>query len=242
MNLKEFFAQNNKVAIAFSGGVDSSYLLYAAKEYGVDVKAYYVKSQFQPKFEYDDATRLVNELDVPLKIIELDVLSFDDVCRNDDKRCYYCKQRIFTSIIQNALEDGYTTILDGTNASDDAGDRPGMKALEELMVLSPLRMCGITKDEVRALSKKANLFTWAKPAYACLATRIKPNETIALQALQKVEKSEMLMMNMGFISHRVRVSNNVATILVKDEQKELLDIKRDEILLKLQNDFDKIIL
>lgn len=241
MELKEFFVENNKVAVAFSGGVDSSYLLYSAKENGADVKAYYVKSQFQPQFEYDDALRLAEELDIPLKIIELDVLAFDMVRNNNSKRCYYCKQRIFSAIIDNALADGYTTIVDGTNASDDADDRPGMKALEELKVLSPLRLCGITKDEVRLLSKKAGLFTWDKPAYACLATRIKPNEEITASALHKVEKAEMLMVAMGFLNHRVRVSNNVATVIVKPEYENLLIEKKAEIISKLKNQFDDII-
>lgn len=242
MEIKDFFEKYNKVAIAFSGGVDSAYLLYLAKEYGADAKAYYVKSQFQPQFEYDDAVRLANELDMPLKIIELDVLSFDDVRKNNAKRCYYCKQRIFSAIKENALSDGYSVILDGTNASDDADDRPGMKALEELKVLSPLRLCGYTKDDIRALSKKAGLFTWNKPAYACLATRIKPDEEITLSALEKVEKGEMLMMDMGFINHRVRVSNNIATILVKPEQKDLLYKYREKIISSINTEFDEIII
>lgn len=240
MNLEEFFKQYNKVAIAFSGGVDSAYLLYSATRYNVDVTAYYVKSQFQPQFEYDDAVRLANQLGARLKIINLDVLSFDEVRRNDDLRCYYCKKRIFSAIKNAALSDGYNIILDGTNASDDASDRPGMRALEELSVLSPLRMCDLTKDEIRELSRYANLFTWDKPAYACLATRIKPNEAITLDALNKVEKAEMFMMSLGFSSHRVRVSNNIATIIVKEEQKALLEKHKGLIVDEFNQYFDKI--
>lgn len=240
MNLEEFFKQYNKVAIAFSGGVDSAYLLYCATRYNVDVTAYYVKSQFQPQFEYDDAVRLANQLGARLKIINLDVLSYDEVRRNDDLRCYYCKKRIFSAIKNAALSDGYNIILDGTNASDDASDRPGMRALEELSVLSPLRMCDLTKDEIRELSRNANLFTWDKPAYACLATRIKPNEAITLDALNKVEKAEMFMMSLGFSSHRVRVSNNIATIIVKEEQKTLLEKHKGLIVDEFNQYFDKI--
>lgn len=240
MELSQFFKEHNKIAIAFSGGVDSAYLLYSAKQNNADVKAYYVNSQFQPQFEMDDAIRLANQLDVDMKIIELDVLSFDDVRRNSDKRCYYCKRRIFSSIIENAKNDGFTTILDGTNASDDADDRPGMRALGELSVLSPLRLCGLTKDEIRALSRDAGLFTWDKPAYACLATRIKPNEEITLDALEKVEKAEMFMMSMGFSSHRVRVSNDIATIKIAPEQNELYSQYKDIIHNELIQYFDKI--
>ncbi len=136
MNLQEFFVENNKVAVAFSGGVDSSYLLYAAKKYGADVRAYYVKSAFQPLFEYEDAMKLVSDLDamglhVELTVLEVDVLGNDTVTANPSNRCYFCKQVIFGNIIEAAVRDGYEVLLDGTNASDDASDRPGMKALEE---------------------------------------------------------------------------------------------------------------
>ncbi len=240
MNLQDFFKKYNKVAIAFSGGVDSAYLLYCAKIYNADATAYYVKSQFQPQFEYDDAVRLANQLGIKLKVINLDILSYDEVRQNDDLRCYYCKRRIFSSIIKEAKNDGYDIVLDGTNASDDAGDRPGMRALEELFVMSPLRLCGLTKDEIRQRSRDANLFTWDKPAYACLATRIKPNESITFDALNKVEISEMFMMRLGFSSHRVRVSNNIATIIVLPEQKSLLDDKKQTILDELNKYFDGI--
>lgn len=240
MDLTEFFKKYNKVAVAFSGGVDSAYLLYSAKKNGANVKAYYVKSQFQPQFELDDAIRLANELCVDMKIIDLDILVHDNVRQNSDLRCYYCKRCIFSSIVENAENDGFTTILDGTNASDDASDRPGMRALGELSVLSPLRLCGHTKDEIRRLSKEAGLFTWDKPAYACLATRIKPFEEIKLDALNKVEMAEMYMMSLGFSSHRVRVSNNIATIRVIPEQMELFDKHKDDINHEFSKYFDKI--
>ena len=146
MEIKEFFEKYPKVAIAFSGGVDSSYLLYAAKQYAKRFTAYYVKSVFQPEFEYRDAVRLAEELGADISVIEADVLSSEDVKRNPENRCYYCKQLIFSNIKKKALEDGYTVVLDGTNASDDVNDRPGMKALKELEVRSPLRECGLTKD------------------------------------------------------------------------------------------------
>ena len=168
MDLKEFFRQHPKAAIAFSGGVDSSYLLYAALQCGADVRAYYVKGAFQPQFELDDAQRLARDIHAPMTVLRADVLRDETVTANPANRCYYCKKVVFSSIAQAALADGYTVLLDGTNASDDAGDRPGMRALQELQVLSPLRLCGLTKPEIRRLSKEARLFTWDKPAYACL--------------------------------------------------------------------------
>lgn len=156
MTLKEFFEKYPKAAIAFSGGVDSSYLLNMGIQYGADVKAYYVKSQFQPEFEMEDAVRLGRQLNANMEIIHVNVLENEAVVKNPENRCYYCKQSIFGTILAKAAADGYTVILDGTNASDDAGDRPGMKALQEMKVLSPLRMCGLTKTEIRKRSKEAD--------------------------------------------------------------------------------------
>ena len=240
MDIKAFFKKYNSAAIAFSGGVDSAFLLYCAKKCGADVTAYYVKSAFQPQFEFEDAKRIASEIEIPLKIIETNILADDEVRRNDPLRCYYCKRRIFSQIKAQAKSDGYSVILDGTNASDDSGDRPGMKALEELKVLSPLRLCGYTKDEIRNQAKNAGLFVWNKPAYACLATRIKPNEEITPNALNFVEKAEMFMMNLGFKNIRVRVSQNEATIILKDNNQELLKEKRNIIEKEFSKYFNKV--
>ena len=166
MTLSDFFEQHPKAALGFSGGVDSAYLLYAAKKYGADVRAYFVKSQFQPAFELEDARRLARQLNADMRIISCDILSNETVAANPENRCYYCKQSIFGLLKQAAAEDGYTCIIDGTNASDQSGDRPGMRALSEMEVLSPLRLCGLTKAEIRERSKEAGLFTWDKPSYA----------------------------------------------------------------------------
>ena len=157
MKLTEFFKEHPKVAVAFSGGVDSSYLLYAAKKSGAQVHAYYVKSAFQPQFELDDAKRLAKDISIDMTILPVDILQ-KDVISNPSNRCYYCKRHIFQTIMQQAHQDGYTVLLDGTNASDDSSDRPGMVALKELSVLSPLRLCGLTKAEIRRRSKEAGLF------------------------------------------------------------------------------------
>ena len=144
MILQEFFQKNPGGALAFSGGVDSAYLLYAAGVWGKDWRAYYVKSPFQPDFEWQDALRLAKEQGVPMTTLPVDVLQDPLVAENSPERCYHCKKAIFQRIIEEAKKDGCTLLIDGTNASDDAGDRPGMRALRELSVRSPLRECGLT--------------------------------------------------------------------------------------------------
>ncbi|MCR5354972.1 MAG: ATP-dependent sacrificial sulfur transferase LarE [Lachnospiraceae bacterium] len=247
MNLQEFFVENNKVAVAFSGGVDSSYLLYAAKKCGADVRAYYVKSAFQPLFEYEDAMKLVADLDamglhVELTVLEVDVFENDTVTANPSNRCYFCKQVIFGNIIEAAARDGYEVLLDGTNASDDASDRPGMKALEELEVKSPLRLCGLTKDYIRRLSKEAGLFTWDKPSYACLATRIPTGQQITAENLSHTEWAEQYMLGLGFRDFRVRTVGEGAKIQVKSEQFDLVMKHRDDIYEKLSQKYDSVVL
>ena len=190
MTLQAFFKENPSVAIAFSGGVDSAYLLYAAKRYARQVKAYYVQTAFQPQFEREDARRMAAQLDVPLQILPVEILSVDTVAENPADRCYHCKKALFYKIMAAAKADGFSVLLDGTNASDDASDRPGMRALAELSVRSPLRECGLTKDQIRRLSKEAGLFTHEKPAYACLATRIPTGERITPEKLFRTEAAE----------------------------------------------------
>ena len=240
MKLQEFFLQNPKVAIAFSGGVDSAYLLYAAKQYAQEVTAYYVKSEFQPLFELEDARRLANELNADMKILELDVLGCSDIRKNPTNRCYYCKKVIFQRIIDAAREDGYTILLDGTNASDDVNDRPGMKALQELSVFSPLRMCGLTKGQIRGLSKEAGLFTWDKPAYACLATRIPSGEEITKEKIHNIEAAEAYLFSLGFTDFRVRSSEGHGRIQLPEKQWERLMKNRKEIYNNLKQYYKTI--
>ena len=234
MNLSDFFKQHQKIALAFSGGVDSAYLLYASLQAGCDVHAYYVKSAFQPQFELEDAKKLAQELGAKMTILELDVLEDSVITSNPANRCYHCKKKIFNSIKEAAKADGYHVLIDGNNASDDADDRPGMKAVQELKVLSPLRECGITKSEVRKLSKEANLFTWNKPAYACLATRIPTGVQITMKKLAATEISEKVLADLGFTDFRIRLSGTAAKIQVREEQLEKLLLYRKEILKKLK--------
>lgn len=232
--MEEFFKRNPKVAVAFSGGVDSAYLLYVAQKYAKDVCAYYVKTQFQPKFELEDAVRLSKQLGAKLNILSLNILTVPNVCENPPERCYYCKKAIFGAIMEAAAADGYTVLLDGTNASDDVQERPGMRALRELSVLSPLRECGLTKTQIRALSKEANLFTWDKPAYACLATRIPTGETITGKKLCDTEKAEEYLFSLGFTDFRVRSQDGHARLQMPEKQLERLLKYRKDILVKLK--------
>lgn len=242
MDLKDFFQEHPSVALAFSGGVDSAYLLYEGMHLAQRIHAYYVKSPFQPQFEREDALRLSKELGAKLTILTLDVLSEPAIASNPPNRCYYCKQKIFSAIQKAAKEDGYDTLIDGTNASDDAADRPGMRALTELSVRSPLRECGITKEEVRNRSQEAGLFTWNKPAYACLATRIPAGTEITSQKLAATEAAENVLFELGFRDFRVRLFGTAAKIQVREEQLYKLLFHRKEILKRLKPDYSSVTL
>lgn len=240
--LVEYFARVRKAALAFSGGVDSSYLLYAAQKCGVDLGVYCVASQFQPQFELRDVDRLGRELKAKVKMIPVDILSNYKVANNPPDRCYYCKQSIFKTIQEAAIADGYTLLMDGSNASDDSGDRPGMKVLEEMKVLSPLREVGLTKDRIRELSKKAKLFTWDKAAYACLATRIPTGTKIEAEVLKKIEKAEDDLTKMGFTDFRARVVDQGVKLQFPEEQILKAVQLREEILQRFTPLFDNILL
>ena len=242
MTLEEFFRSVPKAALAFSGGTDSAFLMWAAKHYGCDLKAYYVNTAFQPEFELEDARRLSEELSVPMKIVEKDILAVPEAAENGPRRCYYCKQAIFTALWEAARADGYTVLLDGTNASDNAADRPGMQALRELSVRSPLRECGITKPEIRRLSQEAGLFTWKKPAYACLATRIPAGTRIVDEDLKRVESAENMLAGLGFRDLRVRMYHGGARLQVTEEQLALALEKRLEIVSGLRELFPAVML
>lgn len=242
MTLERFFTEYPETAVAFSGGADSAYLLYAAKKYALKVKAYYVKSAFQPEFELKDAVRLAQQLDVELKIINMNILADKIIADNPKNRCYFCKRKSMTAIISEAEKDGFSVVIDGTNASDNADDRPGFKALNEFEILSPLRLCGITKAEIRCLSEKAGLFTYNKPAYACLATRIGAGECITAEKLARAEWSENLLYAMGFRDFRVRMAGNVAKLQLCTNQLDLFVEKRAEILSAFKKEYSAVYL
>lgn len=242
MTLQDFFQQHPDTALAFSGGVDSAYLLYAALNWGRRVRAYFVRSAFQPAFELRDARRLADELNADLKILDADVLSVPQITENPPDRCYYCKQTLFRTVLEAAEKDGFPVLMDGTNASDDAGDRPGMRALRELRVRSPLRECGLSKDDIRRLSRDAGLFTWEKPAYACLATRIPAGTAITAEKLRNVEAAEDFLFSLGFSDFRVRLLDGCARIQLPEGQFSRLLEHREAILREFRQLFPAVLL
>lgn len=242
MKLSDFFRQNPKAALAFSGGVDSAYLLYAAVKCGADVRPYFVKSAFQPRFELEDAQRLAQQLGVELAVLPLDILAAPEVAANPPERCYHCKRAIFSAMAAAAQRDGYTLLLDGTNASDAEDDRPGMRALRELEVRSPLRECGLVKEEIRRLSREAGLFTWDKPAYACLATRIPSETVITAQALEQTEAAEKFLFSLGLRDFRVRLLDGCARIQVPASQLPIVLEHRIEIKTELKQYYNGMLL
>lgn len=242
MTLEQFFQEHSKVAVAFSGGVDSAFLLWAAVRSGADVKAYYAASAFQPQFERDDALRLAKELGVSMEVLPVDVLCREEIVSNPPDRCYHCKTLLFSAISEASRRDRYPILLDGTNASDDPADRPGVRALQELQVCSPLRECGLTKPEIRRLSREAGLFTHDKPAYACLATRIPVWEPITEDKLARTERAEMYLTSLGFRNFRVRMQGDDAKLQVTAEDLPLVLQHRKTILMELKKDYHSVVL
>ena len=242
MKLDNFFAENSKVALAFSGGVDSAFLLWAAKQYGAQVRAYYVKTAFQPQFEYEDALRLAKLLDADMVTLEVDVLQQEQIVSNPANRCYACKRCLMRTIREAAMKDGFSVLIDGTNASDDTGVRPGMQALQEENVRSPLRECGLTKAEIRRLSKEAGLFTHDKPAYACLATRIPTGMRITAKDLQRTERSEAYLRELGFSDFRIRLMGESAKLQVTQQDLPRLLQQRSQIVERLRKDYAEVLL
>ncbi len=242
MTLERFFHEHPKAALAFSGGADSAYLLWAGLQAGAEVWPYFVKTPFQPRSELEDAYQLCDRLDADLIVLDRDILADETVTANPPDRCYHCKRWMFSKLKRYAASEGFSLLLDGTNASDGGGDRPGMRALAELEVRSPLRECGLTKDRIRALSKEAGLFTWDKPSYACLATRVPTGRTIIQGDLERVERGEEALSRLGFRDFRLRLTAGGAKLQVLEEQFPLALERKRDILSALEADLSEITL
>lgn len=246
MNLQQFFEKNPEVAIAYSGGVDSTFLLAAAKKYAKRYYAFYVKSSFQPAFELETAILYCKRENIPLSVLEFSLTSDSNIMSNPSNRCYLCKKQIFTIIKKKALELGFSTILEGTNASDDITNRPGYQALQELQILSPLRLCGFSKSQIRLLSSEWKLSTASKPAYACLATRVPTGTAITPELLQIIEQNEAFLMSLGFSDFRIRVlpsdSFYDAKLQITESQMDLLFKHRSLIFQTLSQSFSNVFL
>ncbi len=242
MKIREFFKEHSNVVVAVSGGVDSAVLLALAAEYAQEVHACFVKTAFQPEFELKDAAEICSKLNIKLNILEADVLKNDDIVLNNQNRCYYCKKLMFEKILAFAKDAGSDTVLEGTNVSDDVESRPGYKALKELGILSPLRICEMTKSDIRETARKMDLSVFQKPSYACLATRVPTGERITAEILTKTEKAEDILLNKGFSDFRIRYRSGAALIQINDKDYQKLILNRKEILSKLSDYYSDIML
>ena len=213
-----------KLAVAFSGGVDSTYLLHKAHEVlGDDVIAVTVKSQVLTAEDLSWTSDFCEKISVKQTVISFDVFSVEEFATNPPDRCYYCKRKIFESI-RNAAE-GYV-VADGSNVSDQGDYRPGMRALKALGIASPLKEAGLTKNDIRELSREAGLPTWDKPAAACLASRFAYGEKITTEGLMRVADAEKFICDLGFIGIRVRVHGDIARIEAAPDDVGLLTYER----------------
>lgn len=233
-NLKKM----EKVAVAFSAGVDSSFLLKAASiALGENLLAVTAKSAFIPKMELEDANSFVknNEIKNHILIDMNEIFSDTSITSNPKDRCYHCKYKIFSSIKTVCEELGFTNICEGSNVDDLSDYRPGMKAIKELGILSPLKDAGYTKELIRQDSKELGLITWDKPSFACLASRIPYGEVITENKLSMIEEAESWLMKNGFNQLRVRIhGSNLARIEVPENCMEQLFLKRLEVSNKLK--------
>jgi pyridinium-3,5-biscarboxylic acid mononucleotide sulfurtransferase len=234
--LVQIISAHNSALVAFSGGVDSTYLLYKTVQVlGNRVMAVTAHSQLHPANEADTAEKLARGLGVRHLVATLDLLALPDVVNNSPDRCYSCKKHIFTRMKDIAAERGFEAVFEGTNADDTTEDRPGLFALKELGVQSPLKAAGLTKDEIRLLSKDAGLATSLKPSAACLATRFPRGEQITSGGLSKVADAEHFLRKLGLKGDlRVRVhGGNLARIEVSDKEKESVYCLEEEITIGL---------
>jgi uncharacterized protein len=224
-NLLSFIRKKQSAAVAFSGGVDSSLLCSAAREaLGDRALALTVVSPMLPKSELDDARRIAALTGIEHILLERPDIE-SAVAANPADRCYHCKKSEFAAVIACAKSRGAAAVFDGSNVDDLADYRPGLKALEELGVQSPLREAGLSKAEIRELSRKAGLPTWDKPAFACLASRIPYGQTIDAKKLAAVEAAETVLVREGFRQIRVRVHGDIARIeAAPEERRKFSDI------------------
>jgi uncharacterized protein len=203
-----------KVAIAFSGGVDSTFLAKAAHEaLGNDAVAITIDSPYIPRWELEESIELAKTIGIRHEIIKLREIP-NSIAYNPSDRCYLCKKVIFSTLLENAHKLGISILMDGSNFDDTKDYRPGMVALKELKIKSPLLELQWTKNEIREASKLLGLTTYDKPAYACLLTRLQYNQKIEASDLLKIEKSEVYMMGLGFKAVRVRCHGDLARIEV----------------------------
>jgi len=212
----------DSLVVAFSGGTDSTFLLKAAKDVlGDGAAAFTAAPPYHPRWEIREAAELAKKIGVRQVVREEEIIA-PEIRSNPPDRCYRCKKALFTRIVTFAREEGFKHVADGTNADDPAEHRPGMKALTELGIRSPLLETGLTKRDIRALSREIGLPTWNKPAFACLLSRIPYGQEVTEEDLRRIEKAEVYLLGLGFHAVRVRLHGDVARIEVSPGEREKL--------------------
>ena len=230
-NLKSYLGSLESLAVAYSSGVDSTFLLKVAHDVlGDKAIAITATSSFYPKRESQEASDFCKSKGIKQIIVASEELDIPEIRHNPANRCYLCKKDLFTKILSIAKENGIDHVAEGSNM-DDMGDyRPGLKAIAELGIKSPLRECGLYKEEIRTLSKQLDLPTWNKPSFACLASRFVYGEEITTKKLKMVEKAEEALLKLGFKQFRVRIhGENLARIEVLPADLEKLFSLRETI-------------